>query len=69
MGKVVSNYQDAFVKGAQILDAIFFHHKWGIDWRMESNISGIICKMDIEKGYDYINWEFLMGFLKMMGFD
>ena len=29
---------------------------------------GILCKLDIEKAYDQINWTFVLKVLKRMGF-
>ena len=59
VGKVVSEAQNAFVKSRQITDAsliankiIDYWHKRGKQW--------VICKLDIEKAYDSINWKFLM---------
>ena len=55
IGKVVTPYQNAFVTRRQILDAsltanevIDAWNKMGEKW--------IICKLDIEKAYDSINW-------------
>ena len=39
-----------------------------IDSRLKSNESSVLCKLDIEKVYDYVNWNFLFLVLKKIGF-
>ena len=67
VGKVVSTSQNAFVKGRQILDASLVANEVIDTWQRQKE-KGIICKLDIEKAYDSINWKFLVKVLQKMGF-
>ena len=67
LDKVVSGDQNAFVRGKQILDASLIANEV-IDFWHKRNEKGLICKLDIEKAYDSINWNFLMKVLSKMGF-
>ncbi|RVW40785.1 LINE-1 retrotransposable element ORF2 protein [Vitis vinifera] len=67
LDKVVSPDQNAFVKGRQILDASLIANEV-IDYWLKRKEKGVICKLNIEKAYDSINWNFLMKVMRKMGF-
>ncbi|RVX16052.1 putative ribonuclease H protein [Vitis vinifera] len=67
VGKVVSKAQGAFVEGRQILDAVLIANE-AIDSTLKNNESGILCKLDIEKAYDKVDWNFILTIMKKMGF-
>lgn len=35
-----------------------------LDWRIKSGKSRILCKLDSEKGFDQLNWFYLVKILK-----
>ena len=67
VGKVVSTTQNAFVEGRQILDAALIANEV-IDSLLKRKESGVLCKLDLEKAYDRINWDFLLSVMQKMGF-
>ena len=67
MNKLVSKAQYAFVEGTQILDAFLVANEI-IDSIVKKKDSGVLCKLDVEKAYDHINWSFLLKVLQKMGF-
>ena len=67
MGKVITESSNAFVDGRHILDAVLIANKV-VDSRLKNNERSVLCKSDIEKAYDHVNWKFLMAVLRKMGF-
>lgn len=55
MRKLVSNHQSAFIKNSQIIDAALIANEV-LDWKLKSGEPGIICKLDIEKAFNQLNW-------------
>ena len=68
VGSLVSNFQHAFVEGRQILDAVLIANET-IDSRLKDNLSGFLCKLDIEKAYDHVSWNCVIAIMEKMGFD
>ena len=67
IGKVVSFDQNVFFMGRQILDTFLIANE-GIDSWPKRVEKGLICKLDIEKAYDSINWQFLLKILQKIEF-
>ena len=67
MNKVISKTQNAFVEGRQILDAVLIANEI-VDSTLRRKKCGLLCKLDIEKAYDSISWEFLYQVMGKMGF-
>ena len=65
--KVVSSTQNAFIERRQILGTALIANE-AIDFMLKRNESGMLCKLDLEKVYDHVNWNFLMLVMQRMGF-
>ena len=53
VSKMVSKYQNAFMRGRQILDAVFIA-KEVIDSISKSNDCSVLCKLDIHNAYGHV---------------
>jgi len=67
IGNFISKNQNAFVGERQILNAVLIANEL-IDSRVKLGRAGVVCKLDIEKVYDHVNWNFLIYILKRTGF-
>ena len=56
--KIISKPHNTFVKGRQILDSVLIFNKC-LDSHINFGEPRVLCKLDMEKAYDYINWKLL----------
>ena len=54
VGKVVLKFQNAFVEGGQILDAVLMANE-AVDSMLKKRDCGLLWKLNIEKAYDHMN--------------
>lgn len=59
--------QSAFVRDRQILDGVLIANE-SLTWLKKRKISGALLKLDFQKAYDSVNWDFLKLVLIKLGF-
>ena len=67
MDKIINRCQNAFIKGRNIMDGTMCLHKILHDAKIKKS-DGVILKLDFEKAYDRISWDFLFDCLHHRGF-
>ena len=65
--KLFSIQQNAFIKGRNILDGIMSLHEIMHHMHVKKK-AGVILKLDFEKAYDKVDWNFLLECHKVRGF-
>lgn len=68
MDKIIDKGQTAFIKGRYILDGVVILHETLHELRV-SKQKGIIFKIDFEKAYDSVRWDFVEEMMVRKGFD
>lgn len=58
ISKLLNKHRMAFIKGRQIMDAALIASEC-IETRIRDE-PGVMCKLDIEKACDHLNWKFLI---------
>ncbi|XP_071695221.1 uncharacterized protein [Rutidosis leptorrhynchoides] len=64
---LVGPEQSAFLRGRFILDGALIVNEC-VDYLKNNRKKGLIFKVDFEKAFDCLNWEFLLEVMKSMGF-
>jgi hypothetical protein len=68
VNRVISPNQTTYIKGRLITDGVFALQEVIHELKVKK-LGGILLKLDFEKAYDRVNWEFLSEVLHAKGFD
>lgn len=65
-GKIITP-QSVFVHSQQILNPVLIANEH-FDCRLKASLPSVLCKFDLEKAYNNVNWDFLLYYLRKCGF-
>lgn len=68
LGEMIEECQHAFVEGRQIFDAVMVAREV-VDNLVGNKLNEILCKLDMEKAYDHVPWNFVDYMLDKVGFE
>ncbi|GJY43525.1 RNA-directed DNA polymerase, eukaryota, reverse transcriptase zinc-binding domain protein [Tanacetum coccineum] len=68
LGTLVNENQSAFIGGRKITDNILLAQELFRGYNMKQNVKKVSFKIDLQKSYDTISWEFLKDVFVMFGF-
>ncbi|GKD81131.1 RNA-directed DNA polymerase, eukaryota, reverse transcriptase zinc-binding domain protein, partial [Tanacetum coccineum] len=68
LGNLVGENQSAFIEGRQITDNILLSQELFKGYNRKQNIKKVSFKIDLQKAYDTISWDFLKEILELFGF-
>ncbi|GMP55749.1 hypothetical protein CsSME_00020479 [Camellia sinensis var. sinensis] len=64
---IIGETQTTFIGGRNIIDGVFIANEVVDGWK-KAKKQGLILKLDFEKAFDSVNWEFLFSLLSSFGF-
>ncbi|XP_028058886.1 uncharacterized protein LOC114262720 [Camellia sinensis] len=67
MPSIIGDSESAFLEGRNMLDGVLIANEVVDSW-VKSKKAGLIFKIDFEKAFDFINWNFLFSMLANFGF-
>jgi hypothetical protein len=66
--RLIASNQTTFIKGRYILESVVTAHEILHDMH-HSKQHGFVLKLDYEKAYDKVSWQFLLDILEKRGFE
>jgi hypothetical protein len=70
LNKIISPTQLAFLKGRSIHDNTILAYEVFHSMKQKKGNGGLmVLKLDMEKAFDFMEWEFLLKILELLGFN